>query len=216
MTIDFGGESILLLPERAFFWKPQSLIGFSDVHFGKAQSLQRAGLPVSKAAHDEDLAQITRLIELYQPRDIVILGDFIHQKDSWSDELVDELKSFLGHFPDTRFNLILGNHDRGSEKYLFRLPFHLFENEMTRGRLTLAHGHRESENEFRIEGHVHPACVMREGSTRLRLPCFAVTENRLLLPSFGTLTGGYEIEAQKDTRIYAVIPNQVFEVKGKG
>lgn len=45
-----------------------------------------------------------------------------------------------------------------------------------------------------ICGHIHPVATLSFGGDRLRLPCFAydATEERLLIPSFGELTGGHE------------------------
>ena len=43
-------------------------------------------------------------------------------------------------------------------------------------------------------GHIHPTTTLRQGSDRLRLPCFAYdkVEQRMLIPAFGELTGGHD------------------------
>lgn len=214
MTIDVAGETIILLPERAFFWPSRSLLGFSDVHLGKAHSLQRAGIPISAEAHREDLLTIASLVRKWQPSEIVILGDFIHQKDSWSDSLINQLHAFFREFAFICWTLILGNHERGSERFLKEFPIQIVREYLTLGPLTFTHGHEKRSEGFQIEGHVHPTVRLLSGPVKLRLPCFALEEGRLLLPSFGTLTGGFDITAGKNEKIFAITPKEVFEVKG--
>ncbi len=214
MRVTFAGEEILLLPEKAFFWPAEELLGFSDLHLGKAHSLQRMGIPVPVEAHRSDLQRIGTLIENLHPKDVVILGDFIHQRDSWSDSLIELLQLFFEDYHHVRWTLILGNHERGSRAFLSELPITIVDEKLIRGPLTFSHGHEVNSSEFQIEGHVHPAVRLRSGSIKLRLPCFSIEKNRLLLPSFGELTGGFEIEPNKDRKLYAVTPNEVFEVKG--
>jgi len=45
-----------------------------------------------------------------------------------------------------------------------------------------------------ICGHVHPVARLRQGCDGLRLPCFAfhASDQQLLIPAFGELTGGHE------------------------
>ncbi len=214
VKINVAGEDLLLLPERAFFWPAKRTLGLADVHLGKAHSLQRLGIPIPAQAHRDDLDQIGELIDRLKPSNVVILGDFIHRKDSWSDSLIKMIDAFFAKFSDIRWSLVIGNHERGSKPYLTSLPFQIFEESLQIGPLTMAHGHQDSGAGFAIVGHVHPAVSLRSGPTRLRLPCFVLDDKRLLLPSFGSLTGGFELEVTRDQRIFAVTPHEVFEVKG--
>ncbi len=63
-----------------------------------------------------------------------------------------------------------------------------------------------------MEGHTHPVIRVRKGSTRLRLPCFVLDENKLTLPSFGAWTGGFEIQQAAHRKIFAIANFDVFEV----
>ncbi len=214
VKINISGEELLLLPQRAFFWPSYRTLGLADVHLGKAHSLQRLGLPISAEAHRDDLNQIAELIHQLNPSHVVILGDFIHRKDSWSDSLIKMLDAFFAKFAEIRWSLVIGNHERGSKPYLESLPFQISEESLQVGPLTMAHGHGKSAAGFVIVGHVHPVISLKNGPTRLRLPCFVLDDKRLLLPSFGSLTGGFELEIASDQRIFAITPQEVFEVKG--
>jgi DNA ligase-associated metallophosphoesterase len=217
MTLQISGETLRLLPQRAFFWEEKRILGFSDLHLGKAESLQNFGIPLPSAVHDEDFKRISLLIQKWNPSEIVILGDFIHQKNSWTKELFDKLQNFLNSFRDIRWTLILGNHEKGSLAFLQQLPLKLIKNEWICEPFIFTHGHSEREpdlasNLFQIEGHIHPVLTLRDGPLKMRFPCFALTETHLLLPSFGVLTGGFEIPLLKNQRYFAVTENQIFEV----
>ena len=218
-SLDLQGETFVLLPERAFFWPAQNILGLSDIHIGKAQSMQKMGIPVSDETHVEDLSNIGALVRRWKPKRVLILGDFIHQKDSWTPALMELLQIFFAEFNQVRWSLIIGNHERGSLEFLQRLPLEIFEKDIELGPFVFAHGHEPDEERMTIEGHVHPVVRLSLGPATLRLPCFVLEEKRLLIPSFGLLTGGYEIERKKEDRIFAIAPPEVFEVfepKAKG
>jgi DNA ligase-associated metallophosphoesterase len=207
-------EQIELLPERAFFWPQKKILGLSDIHVGKAVSLQKLGIPIP--SHDnDDLYNLADLIQKHQPEHIYILGDFIHQRNSWTPELINELHLFFESFKEVQFHLILGNHERGSIEILRTLPLQMSETDVRIGPLTFSHGHSRKENkndQFFVQGHFHPVVVLREGSIRMRLPCFVKDNTSLTLPSFGVLTGGHEVTAAREQKIYACAGETVFEV----
>jgi metallophosphoesterase superfamily enzyme len=88
-------------------------------------------------------------------------------------------------------SLIGGNHDRGS--HLDGLPH---QPSQQLGGLWLSHAPepQPSSQLLNICGHVHPVARLRQGNDGLRLPCFAfdASEQQLLIPAFGELTGGHE------------------------
>lgn len=219
VTIQLAGQTLRLLPERAFYWEERNLLGLSDLHIGKAQSLQKHGIPVPSASHQEDLEKLRGLVQRLSPKHVVILGDFIHAKNSWDEDLHRTLHDFFKSLPQARWSLIIGNHERGSQEPLSRLGIEIITEELRYENLTFAHGHdtRTDRNEGygRIEGHVHPVCVLSEGPTRLRLPCFVIENDVLTLPAFGVLTGGHVIQAQRRNRIFAIAGNDIFEINGR-
>ncbi len=68
-----------------------------------------------------------------------------------------------------------------------------------------AHGHRENRSGlYRIEGHIHPVVELRYGPIKVRMKCFVEGTERMVLPAFGTLTGGYPMEFEPSDRVHAV------------
>src|SRR5437868_3493280 len=142
MKLQLANEDIELLPEKAFFWQQNHLLGLSDVHLGKAESYQTAGIPLPSGTHREDLLKISNLIHRYQIQKVVILGDWIHNRFSLSDIIMQDFHDFFAAHNHIQWTLLLGNHEKGSHEILRRLPFHLVEDEIQIGPFLLTHGHR--------------------------------------------------------------------------
>jgi uncharacterized protein len=215
MKLTIAHEEIQLLSEKAFFWPKEKLIGLSDIHIGKAESLQKMGIPVPSGAHLNDLLRLQSLIVKTNAEKVFILGDFIHQKSSWTANIISDLHGFFNRWPLIEWNLLVGNHDKTSLNHFREFPIKLHVNDIQMEPFIFTHGHKKSDqrgNLFSIEGHIHPVIKLQEGSTSLRLPCFILNSSSLTIPSFGELTGGYEITPKKDERIFAVAGNEIFEI----
>ena len=214
MTLNLCNEEVQLLAEKAFYWPREGLLVFSDVHIGKAESLQSQGIPLPSGSHLEDLYKIERLIQKTQPKKVFILGDFIHQKNSWAPHIISDLEIFFNRHQNISWSLAIGNHEKGSLSYLSKLPIELIENGVLIEPFFFSHGHLTTKKEgpFEIRGHLHPAVRVKEGSIQLRLPCFVLERQRLTLPSFGILTGAAEVKKTKQNRLFAVTEETLFEV----
>ncbi|WII71499.1 ligase-associated DNA damage response endonuclease PdeM [Bdellovibrio sp. 22V] len=216
MKITVANEDIELLPEKAFFWPAQHLLGLSDVHLGKAESYQAAGVPLPSGTHREDLLRISQLIQTYHAEKVIVLGDWIHNKFSLSEIIVRDFREFFAVHGHVHWTLLLGNHEYGAHEILRGLPFHMVEEEIQIGPFLMTHGHKNPRSKiFQIQGHTHPLVQLHEGPLRLKLPCFVLEKNALTIPAFGSLTGGYVVRQQPGQRIFAVADRDIFEVKGR-
>jgi metallophosphoesterase superfamily enzyme len=117
----------------------------------------------------------------------VVLGDLIHGRLGLTGELRQKLAA-LPVLLGCRLRLIGGNHERGS--WLEGLAP---EPGQALGPLWLSHEPDPRPGLLNLCGHEHPVALVGTGGDRLRLPCFAydATSERLVLPSFGALTGGH-------------------------
>ena len=77
----------------------------------------------------------------------------------------------------------------------------------------------QNEEGFEISGHYHPAVKFVHKEQKVRRPCFVKTEKKLLLPSFGTLTGGLDITenvlqciVQNNCEVYALGSKSVIKI----
>ena len=182
--IGYHPSGVLLLSE----WDAMLL---ADVHLGKAEFMQSNGIPLTSQSHQKDLEVFMELVAEHQVKNIFILGDLVHrpgQHPESFEELILRLESLVD---ETHW--IQGNHDGNKKKELPK-SWSIHRNHFDLGPFRLRHeALMEEDYMFQIYGHVHPCLKFGDGRDRLRLPCFALKSDRLLLPSFGVLTGGFEL-----------------------
>ncbi len=212
MTLEFAGEELRLLKEKVIFWPRTKTLILSDLHLGKAESLQSFGIPIPIGSDVEDLERLKVLINEHDVQTVAILGDLIHQKNSWTNDLFLSLKKFFDPKKNIKFQIVLGNHERGSLPFLRELDVDLIDDFLAMGPVILSHGHKKPKGEYEISGHIHPVIQLKHGSVKLRLPCFVVKPHAITLPSYGSLTGGFKIEQTRDKKIFAISQAEVFEV----
>jgi uncharacterized protein len=200
---------LILLPEKAIFCPNHHTIFIADPHFGKASHFRKAGIPVPETLHWEDFEIIKHFINLYQLREIYFLGDLFHSQlnDSW-----EFLEIFTHQFPNIIFHLIKGNHDRylpitsPSKNFIFH-----HEPLIWKG-LWLSHEPAETSSfeMLNLCGHLHPGWSMTTATRqKLRLPCFYLHKNQLILPAFGRFTGLYIPEKNKGDVAFVIADNKV-------
>lgn len=199
--LSWQGSELELLPQRALWQADTGLLLVADLHLGKAESFQASGIPLPS---DGDLSNLNALLELatqLRPQRVVVLGDLIHSRFGLTAELREKIRA-LPELLGCPLELIGGNHDQGS----------WFEGLQAKpacryGPLWLSHEPSTPADPalLNVAGHVHPVAVLGHGSDRLRLPCFALQkpQRQLLLPAFGSLTGGYAVSADHQRWVIA-------------
>ena len=58
VSVEFGGEALLLLPDRAVYWASRKTLIVADVHLGKGNTFRKAGLPVPAGSSEKDLRRL--------------------------------------------------------------------------------------------------------------------------------------------------------------
>jgi DNA ligase-associated metallophosphoesterase len=199
--LSWQGIDLELLPQRALWQANAGLLLVADLHLGKAESFQASGIPLPS---DGDLSNLNALLELaaqLRPERVVVLGDLIHSRFGLTAELREKIRA-LPELLGCALELIGGNHDQGSwlEGLRASPPCRY-------GPLWLSHEPCTPDDPalLNVAGHVHPVTVLGHGADRLRLPCFALhqLQRQLLLPAFGSLTGGYAVSADHQRWVIA-------------
>ena len=208
MIISHQDHRIELLSERAIFLPDHSALVLSDVHLGKAASFQAHGLPVPEGDDLVDLTRISHLLEITQARELVIVGDLLHSPRGISPQLISQLEQWMSQCP-AKITLVLGNHDRRAIK-----AYHIESAPMLKlGAIHLIHDPADTSDHFSICGHLHPVSEIKD---RLRgyhrTPCFWLTDQMLVLPSFGTFTGGHPIKPAPENRVFSPLKGRVIEL----
>src|ERR1700712_832286 len=118
LEINLLGQDLLLLPQKAIYWKQQKALIAADVHLGKVGHFRKAGIAVPRDMEQSDLAVLSDLIFEYKPEKLFFLGDLFHSdlNADW-----EWLRLWRQQFPKLEIILIRGNHDIIHDKYYEQL-----------------------------------------------------------------------------------------------
>lgn len=212
--LNLGHSIVRLLPERALWLCSLQTLVVGDLHFGKVNHFRRAGLPVPLAANQKNAERLIDLINAFHPNRTIFLGDLFHSvyNDDW--EVVGQI---VKHFPTCKFELIRGNHDILSEQQYVRHGIEVRQQAVI-GDLLLTHDPiKLSEipsGLINVAGHIHPAArLVGKGRQSLTFPCFWRSENRMVIPAFGTFTGLAIIEPEEKDTVYILVDNKIMELR---
>mgnify|MGYP001954784029 CR=1 FL=1 len=190
-------------------WKEQKMLILADLHLGKITHFRKQGIPLPKEVEKDNFDRFSYLILNHNVDSILILGDLFHSEynSEWEAFL-----TFLSRFPNKKFILVKGNHDiLGASNYITdNLEVH--KECYINGPFHFTH-HPEDHNLYNVCGHIHPAVKLKgKGLQRLRLPCFFFGLNQAIIPAFGSFTGTYTLEPQKEDQVYVVASERVIKV----
>jgi len=185
--ICFAGNDLLLNNQRSIYWQAQNALIFSDLHSGKSAHFRKHGMAIPSYLHYSDLERLQFLIQHYQPKQIIIVGDLIHAA---SNKEVIDLKRITSTFSTIDFHLVKGNHDRISEKLIKDLGISSVTKRLVIDTIQFVHEPISNNNLPTISGHIHPGIqIPLLKNSRKKLPCFVVQSTQIILPAFSKLTG---------------------------
>jgi DNA ligase-associated metallophosphoesterase len=212
-AIQVAGELLLLLPEKAVFWPAQKMLIIADIHFGKAASFRALGVPVPRGTTTENLAGLDALIDAHGARHVVFLGDFLHARAAHASSTQQAMLAWRERRRDLRLTLVRGNHDKHAGDPAAALGIELVDEPHAVGPFAFCHHPDLATPGYALAGHVHPAWVLATRFDALRLPCFVVGKERMILPSFGSFTGGHVVTREAGDAIFVTSGEAVHSVR---
>ena len=214
MMIEVGGARVALLPERAVWLTDSRSLLVADLHLGKAQSFRRAGIPVPAGTTAATLGRLDALIERYDPIELIVLGDFLHGPLAQQGPAIDALALWRDRHPTLPIRMVRGNHDEAAGDPPKRCGIEVLSAPVVRAAFALCHDPDEAADGFKLAGHLHPVISLRGAIDRVRLSCFWLRHDALVLPAFGEFTGGWPVRVEPGERAFAIADGQVFDVAG--
>ena len=209
---------MLLLPGRAVLLPASQTLLVADLHLGKAATFRRAGIPVPEGSAQRDLARLERLICEHAVRRLVVLGDLFHAKSGCTPQVYDEFSAFRSRLGETAVVLVLGNHDRAIGRLPDSLGLDACLSSLDEPPFQFVHepvgdSPAAEKQLFTVAGHLHPTVSIRSPSgDRLADRCFVAEQSLLVLPAFGSFTGGHPIEPTAGMRLWIARDDGVAEV----
>ena len=237
------GVDVALLPGRAALLPATQTLVCSDLHLGKAATFRRAGLPVPEGSAQQDLRRLASLVIGHAAKQLVIVGDLFHAQAGCTPRVLEEFLTFretIRNECQTEVVLVLGNHERslgrrfspanlGIDASLTELsqpPFRfvhepdVHETELsllpTPAPATMLTAQQPSTAAgLTIAGHLHPTISLKSPSgDRLTERCFVATETCLILPAFGSFTGGHRLTPSPGMQIWFARDDGVMAING--
>jgi len=180
------GQPLHALPCGALWWPARRLLCVSDLHLGKSDRIaRRHGAMLPPYDSRDTLARLRAVIEATDPATLICLGDSFDDLASVAALSAEDRAGLVDLASGGRdWIWVEGNHDPGPHG----LPGRGLA-EIALGPLTFRHI-AEPGASGEISGHYHPKARLALRGTSVSRPCFLIDAARVILPAFGTYTGG--------------------------
>lgn len=189
-TFAFAGQQFQMLADRALFWPRHGALIVADLHLEKASWYAAHGQPLPPYDSHDTLDRLAALVAATGARAIWCLGDSFHDRDAASRIVPAVAERLHGQAAATKLVWIAGNHDGltggawGGE----------VADELVVDGIVFRHQTLAAETRPEVSGHFHPKLRLNLRGRLVSRPCFAGDRQRLILPAFGSLTGGLACE----------------------
>jgi DNA ligase-associated metallophosphoesterase len=190
-TLDFAGQRFAMPADRALFWPRHGALIVADLHLEKASWYAARGQPLPPYDSHDTIDRLARLAAETGARAIWCLGDSFHDREA-ADRIAPDAAARLRRLAAaTRLVWIAGNHDGLSGGAWGGTV----ADELVVDGIVLRHQSEPAETRPEMSGHFHPKLRLAPRGRPVARPCFAGDERRLILPAFGSLTGGLDVAA---------------------
>lgn len=182
--LTLAGAALLALPTGALLWPERRLLVVSDLHLGKAQRMARRGgafLPPYETL--DTLSRLQGVVDATAPETVLCLGDSFDDDEAARALHEPEATALRLLMRGRRWIWVEGNHDPGPLPWGGERAA-----EAVLGPLTFRHIARPGAS-GEVSGHYHPKAAVG-GASR---PCFLWDRDRVVMPAFGTYTGGLPV-----------------------
>jgi DNA ligase-associated metallophosphoesterase len=183
------GRSLIADVSGALFWPGEDALIVADLHLEKGSSYAARGVLLPPYDTCETLERLAEAIDRFEPTTVICLGDSLHDAAAAERIPVECLESLEILQEDREWIWLTGNHDREIGEALGGT---VLESARVAG-LTLRHEPRAIPVTHEIAGHLHPAAKLSFYGHTIHRPCFVGNGLRLVVPAFGTYTGGLNV-----------------------
>jgi DNA ligase-associated metallophosphoesterase len=188
VPLSFAGETFVASTDGALFWPAQHALLVADLHLEKASWFARLGQFLPPYDSHATLSALALEVERTGAARLYCLGDSFH--DAFGCErLPANARAILTDLTNRLdWTWIVGNHDPGFADHCGGT----LADEIDLGGIILRHEAVPGETRPEMSGHFHPKLRISLSGRRVSRRCFVASPTKLILPAFGSLTGGLD------------------------
>ncbi len=211
--IKFANEEFYAYPNSALYWKRLNIVIIADLHLGKSISFAKKKQFLPPYDTKETLVKLFSCINEFEPSKLIIVGDLLHDILSVQSFQDKDYQNFNNYTKKTEFIWVKGNHDTNIEINGFSKVLDYKIEEIIFNHIPI------KTTNFQICGHYHPKAIISHRGKSIYKSSFVHNDKLLILPSFGTLTGGLNINQDplrnllgKSVKIFPVGNGKVYKL----
>ena len=198
-SFDFAGQDWAFADARALYWPREQALLVADLHLEKASFFASHGQMLPPYDSRETLERLALAIRATGARRVFCLGDNFHDS-AGIDRMEPHAAGMLAALTRaTDWVWVTGNHDSALDGKP-QIGGTIVD-ELAVGGVILRHRAHPGEIAPELSGHYHPRLRVELKGRRIARPCVVIAANdatgagRMILPAFGSLTGGMDAGA---------------------
>jgi uncharacterized protein len=189
VPLSFAGETFVPSAAGTLFWQSRQALLVADLHLEKASWFARLGQLLPPYDSHATLTALAAEVERTGATRLYCLGDSFHDRfgcDRLPAQSRDLLLEMTGRL---EWTWIVGNHDPGFADHCGGT----IVEEVEVAGILLRHEAQPDEARPEISGHFHPKLRLSMNGRHISRRCFVASDRKLILPAFGSLTGGLDV-----------------------
>jgi DNA ligase-associated metallophosphoesterase len=188
VPLSFAGETFAATSGGTLYWPRHQALLVADLHLEKASWFAAGGQFLPPYDSHATLVALVREVESTGARRLLCLGDSFHDRFG-CDRLPEDARALLLSLTARLdWTWIIGNHDPGFADHCGGS----LADELELDGIILRHEAQAGEPRPEISGHFHPKLRLQIRGRQVARRCFVASDRKLILPAFGSLTGGLD------------------------
>ena len=188
VPLSFGGQQFLASASGTLFWPAEGALLVADLHLEKASWFARLGQFLPPYDSHATLTELAGEVAACGATRLYCLGDSFHDRFGCDRLPAPARELLLSLTAKLDWVWIIGNHDPGFADHCGgRLA-----DEDEAGGIVLRHEAVAADLRPEISGHFHPKLRVNLRGRNVSRRCFVASPLKLILPAYGSLTGGLD------------------------
>jgi DNA ligase-associated metallophosphoesterase len=189
VRFSFAGQDYAALGAGALWWPARRALVVADLHLEKGSWFAKGGQMLPPYDSIATLSDLTALVAACAPIELWCLGDSFHDVAGCARLPVEAQAMLRALTGSLDWVWVTGNHDAGG---VIDLCGGRIVDEAVVDDVVLRHEADPTEMRPEMSGHFHPKLRVTLRGRNVSRRCFVASATKLILPAFGSLTGGLD------------------------